>query len=361
MAQIPRRAFLRAALTLGAAALAGCVSAPATDPAPSEPTAAASPSTTARSAKPTATGAPATRAVSPVGKATAAEREGTPSAEPTQRADPTTEAQPAYLAVVRGADAESITRRAVAALGGMERFVRPGYRVIVKPNICNANHGPEYASTTNPMVVATLAAMCLAAGAASVRVMDSPFAGTAEAAYARSGIGDAVKAVGAEMEIMAPMRFRDTAIPDGRDLTSWPIYQPVLDADLVINVPIAKHHSLARLTLAGKNLLGVIEKRPQMHRNLGQRIADLASVVRPGLTVVDAVRILIANGPTGGSLNDVRQENAVIASTDMVAADAYATGLFGLSPRDISYVASEEDMGLGTTDLSSVSVQEIEL
>ncbi len=361
MVQIRRRAFLRAAVTLGAATLAGCVSAPATDPTESEPTSIPASSATTRPAKPTATRASATRVASPVAEATAGQREPDPTAEPTQGVDPTTEPQPAYLAVVRGADAEAITRRAIVALGGMERFVQPGYRVIVKPNICNANHGPEYASTTNPTVVATLVAMCLEAGASSVRVMDSPFAGTAEAAYARSGIGDAVEAAGGEMDLMASMRFRDTDIPQGRDLTSWPIYQPVLDADLVINVPIAKHHSLARLTLAGKNLLGVIEKRPQMHRNLGQRIADLASVVRPGLTVVDAVRILLANGPTGGNLADVRQENTVIASTDMVAADAYATGLFGLAPRDISYVACEEDMGLGTTDLANVAVQEIEL
>jgi uncharacterized protein (DUF362 family) len=129
----------------------------------------------------------------------------------------------------------------------------------------------------------------------------------------------------------------------------------------VINVPIAKDHGLARLTLAGKNLLGVIENRGGMHRNIGQRIADLTSLVRPQLTVIDAVRILMANGPTGGNLDDVKQTDTVIASADQVAADAYATSLFGLQPSDISYITACADMGLGTMDLGAVKVEEISL
>lgn len=249
--------------------------------------------------------------------------------------------------------------RAIAAIGGIERFVKNGYDVIIKPNICNANNGPEYASTTNPEVVATLVKLCLGAGAKRVRVMDYPFAGTAKAAYARSGIEDAVKAAGGEMELMAPMGFVETHIPDGVDLKSWPIYQPVLEADLLINVPIAKDHGLARLTLGGKNLLGVIERRSEIHRDLGTRIADLISVVKPQLTVIDAVRMLMANGPTGGNLDDVKQANTVIASHDIVAADAYATTLFELPPDAISYVQAAAERGLGTLDLDSVRVEEL--
>jgi uncharacterized protein (DUF362 family) len=133
----------------------------------------------------------------------------------------------------------------------------------------------------------------------------------------------------------------------------------VLAADVLINVPIAKHHSLARLSLGGKNLLGVILKPNQMHRNLGQRVADLASLVRPTLTVVDAVRILTTHGPTGGSLNDVQQTDTVIASHDLVAADAWAATLFGLTGPDISYVRAAAEMGLGTMELGSIEVEEI--
>ena len=266
----------------------------------------------------------------------------------------------AYLSVARGGDPAAITKAAVAALGGIERFVRSGDDVIVKPNICVDYHPPEYAATTNPTVVATLVALCLGAGARRVRVMDTPLGGsTAESAYAVSGIEEAVRAAGGEMEVMSPVKFARTAIPEGRDITEWEVYRDMLEADVLIDVPIAKHHSLARLSLGIKNLLGVITEPNQMHRNLGQRAADLASLVRPTLTVVDAVRILVDHGPTGGSLNDVQQTDTIIASHDIVAADAYAATLFDLTGADIAYVKAAAEMGLGTMDLDSVRVEEI--
>ncbi len=264
-----------------------------------------------------------------------------------------------YLAVARGADPAAITRTAVAALGGIGRFVKPGADVIIKPNICVDYHPPEYAATTNPIVVGTLVAMCLEAGARRVRVMDTPFGGTPESAYVVSGIKDAVEAAGGAMEVMSRVKFARFEIPDGRDITAWDIYRDVVEADVLINVPIAKHHSLARLTLGCKNLMGVILNPNRFHQNLGQRIADLLSLVRPTLTVVDAVRILVAHGPTGGSLNDVREMNTVVASHDTVAADAYAATLFGLTGADIAYIKAAADMGLGTLDLSSVRVEEV--
>ncbi len=266
----------------------------------------------------------------------------------------------AYLSVARGGDPAAITKAAVAALGGIERFVRSGDDVIVKPNICVDYHPPEYAATTNPAVVATLVALCLGAGARRVRVMDTPLGGsTAESAYAVSGIGEAVRAAGGEMEVMSPVKFAQTAIPEGRDITEWEVYRDMLEADVLIDVPIAKHHSLARLSLGIKNLLGVITEPNQMHRNLGQRAADLASLVRPTLTVVDAVRILVDHGPTGGSLNDVQQTDTIIASHDIVAADAYAATLFDLTGADIAYVQAAADMGLGRMDLDNVKLEEI--
>jgi uncharacterized protein (DUF362 family) len=270
-------------------------------------------------------------------------------------------AESAYMAVVHGADPEAMTMRALAALGGIERFVKNGYEVIVKPNMCNAYNGPEYASTTNPQVVATLVRMCLGAGAKRVRVMDYPFAGSMQNAYQKSGIEEAVKAAGGEMELMSSMEFVETPVPNGVDIKSWPVYRPVLEADLVVNVPIAKHHGSARLTLAAKNLMGVIENRGRMHSNLGQRIADIASLIRPQLTVVDAVRILMANGPTGGNLADVKEMNTIIASHDFVAADAYATSFFDMKPEEIAYIVNGAKMGLGTMDLASIKVEKLEV
>jgi len=264
----------------------------------------------------------------------------------------------AYLSVARGADPAAITKAAIAALGGIERFVCSGDDVIIKPNICVDYHPPEYAATTNPTVVATLVTLCLGAGARRVRVMDTPLGGTPESAYAVTGIGEAVRAAGGEMEIMSPVKFAKVDIPDGRDITAWEVYRDILETDVLIDVPIAKHHSLARLSLGCKNLMGVITDPPQFHRNLGQRVADLVSLVRPTLTVVDAVRILTAHGPTGGSLSDVQQTDTVIASHDIVAADAYAATLFGLTGADIGYVQAAAEMGLGTMELEGVKIEE---
>jgi len=282
-----------------------------------------------------------------------------PTEEPASSPTPQPTPELAYLAVARGADPAAITMAAIAAIGGIARFVKQGDDVIIKPNICTNYYSYEYGATTNPEVVATLVRMCLGAGAKRVRVMDHPFGGTSESAYGKSGIAEAVAAAGGEMEIMNRNKFKNAAIPEGRDIKEWTFYKPILDADVVIDVPIAKHHNLARLSLAGKNLLGVITNPGGIHANLGQRIADLVSVVRPTLTVVDAVRTLMRNGPTGGNLDDVRLTNTVIASHDIVAADAYAATLFDLTGSDIAYIKASADMGLGTLDLRSIKIEEI--
>ncbi len=266
-----------------------------------------------------------------------------------------------HLIIARGADPAEITRRAVAALGGIERFVSTGDNVVIKPNICVDYNPPEFAATTNPTVVATLVQLCLGAGARRVQVMDNPFGGTPESAYEVSGIAEAVGAAGGQMVVMHPAKYVEAEIPNAVDIQSWEFYKDVLTADAFINVPIAKHHSLARLSLGMKNLLGVITRPGRIHSNLGQRIADLASRVRPTLTVVDAVRTLMNHGPTGGNLEDVRQANTVIASPDFVAADAQAATLFDLTGADISYIEAAAAMGLGTMALDEVKIEEINL
>ena len=278
----------------------------------------------------------------------------------TARFQPVTpQAGATYLSVAHGSDPASITRAAILAVGGIERFVRPGQDVIIKPNICTDYHPPEYAATTNPDVVAEIVRLCLGAGAKRVRVMDTPISSTSDAAYTVSGIAAAVKAAGGEMEVMSPLKYTSVPIPLGKDLTEWKIYRDILETNVLINVPIAKHHSLARLTLGMKNLLGVVDRPNQIHQNLGQRVAELASVIRPTLTVIDAYRILLDHGPTGGSLNDVKQTNTVIASQDMVSADAYGTTLFGLTAADIAYIKDASALGLGTMDLNAIKIEEI--
>jgi uncharacterized protein (DUF362 family) len=266
----------------------------------------------------------------------------------------------AYLAVARGDSPATLVQRSINALGGIGRFVKPGNDVIIKPNICGSGRTPEYATTTNPEVVAALVALCLGAGAKRVRVMDSPFSGTPNDAYDNSGIAEAVRAAGGEMEVMTKMKFQDTPIPHGQIITSCHVYQDILDTDVLIDVPIAKHHGNTLLTLGMKNLLGVVDNAPSYHTShLSERVVDLNTLVRPHLVVVDAIRILMNNGPTGGNLNDVKRMNTVIASHDVVAADSYGATLFGKTALDLPIVRAGAKRGLGTMDLSSIKIDEI--
>jgi uncharacterized protein (DUF362 family) len=349
---LTRRKFLRLLAASGAGALlAACgadkVLTPDAAPATSTP----------RDAPPTWTPTqPATEAAeAQATEPSAADSNATPTREPT----PVPTANQTYLAVARGDDPRAITRAAIAAIGGMARFVKSGDEVVLKPNICTDYQTYEYGATTNPQVIAALVELCLGAGTKRVKVMDNPFGGTAESAYARSGIAEAVRAAGGEMVIMHRAKFKGTAIPEGRSIQTWPVYQEILNADVLIDVPIAKHHGSTRLSLASKNLIGVVQNPGGLHADLHQRIADLVSLVRPTLTVVDAVRTLMRNGPTGGNLDDVKIQNTVIASHDIIAADAYATTLFDLQPADIGYVRLGADMGLGTLDLGGIAIEEL--
>jgi uncharacterized protein (DUF362 family) len=250
-------------------------------------------------------------------------------------------------------------RQALAACGGIGRFVPAGADVVVKPNICVAYHTYEYAATTNPWVVAALVKLCFEAGARRVRVLDNPFGGTADQAYAISGIREHVEAAGGEMEVMTRLKWVETELPGAASLSKAFIYEDVMKADVVINVPIAKNHGLAKLTLGMKNLMGTIRDREVIHSDIGRRLTDLAAYVRPELTVIDAVRILTAGGPTGGNLDAVQKLDTLIVSPDIVAADAYATRLFGMQPEDIAYVREGAAAGLGRSDLGSLKIEEV--
>lgn len=348
---LSRREFIRRSILYSLAiasgnALTSC-SQPAPTATPIPPTAAASPTAAPALAQPTATVTRVTGAtIVPV---------------PTMTATPVAPvAGEPYLTVARGASPAAITRAVVDALGGIAKFVKAGNDVIIKPNICNAPNSFEYASTTNPEVVAELVKMCLEIGAKRVRVMDQPISTSAVEGYRKSGIRDAVEKVGGQMEVMVSSRFRAVDLPKGRSLKSTKVYEDILNADVVINVPIAKHHGSARLTLAMKGLMGVIQDRQAIHLALDQRIADLNTVIKPTLHIVDGVRVLMNHGPTGGNLNDVKIANTIIASHDPVATDAYAAQIFfGKTPQDIPYIKFGAEMGLGRYDFANLRVKEV--
>ena len=364
---ISRRAFLGKLAVLGGAAalsqfLAGCAPNTAT-PEPSIPS--TDTELPKEQAKPTETAfQPSEPTSPPTPTATEAHTATAGEPEPTHESQPPTATdiprQNPDLVVARGGEPEDMVRQALAALGGMERFVAAGSSVIVKPNICVAYHSYEYAATTNPWVVGALVKLAYEAGAKLVRVMDYPFGGSPEEAYHVSGIAEQVKAAGGELITSLPkFKFVDTDIPNGKNLRSTKIFDDILNADVVINVPIAKNHGLARLTLGMKNLLGVVWNRPAMHVGLGQNLADITSRVRPALTVIDAVRMLMDNGPSGGNLNDVKKADTIIASPDIVAADSYAATLFGMQPDDLEYIRAGVKSGLGSNDLQNLKIEEI--
>ena len=261
------------------------------------------------------------------------------------------------LAVARGTPPAEITRAAVDALGGMKRFVSRGDVVVVKPNI-GWDRTPEYAANTNPEVVAALVGLCLEAGAKTVKVFDHPVT-DARRTYKQSGIADAAAAAGANVTFIDDRKFRDMRI-NGRSLKSWPLYTEVFDADKVINVPIAKTHGISGLTLGMKNWMGVMGGwRGRIHQRVDESIVDLAMFIKPALTILDAVRILTANGPQGGNLADVRRLNMVIAGTDAVAVDAYGATLFGMKPAELGCVRIGHELGLGSMNLEGIKIKRI--
>lgn len=264
------------------------------------------------------------------------------------------------LAVVTGDTPADITRKAIETLGGMQRFVRAGDKIVVKPNIL-CSREPHYAVTTNPDVIEAIVRLCVAAGANDVLVIDRPTSGVDEA-YRVTGIGAAAERGGGRVRILGERDFVDVAIPRGVALTQWPVARDVLDADVLINVPIAKHHSLTGVTLGIKNLMGIIGgNRGQLHWGIDQKLADLSTLIAPQLTIVDANRVLVRNGPSGGSLDDVKEMKTVVAGTDPVLVDSYATTLFGMKPADIAHIAKAEKMGLGSHDLEKSDIIRIAL
>lgn len=261
------------------------------------------------------------------------------------------------LGVLRGDDPAANTAAAIALLGGIERFVSRGDDVVIKPNILTARE-PQYAATTNPQVVAAIVRLCWEAGAATVTVFDRPTAPTRQA-YEVSGIAAAVNEVDGRMKVLTERDFELIEIPDGRSLTEWPLVTDIFDADVLINVPCAKTHGLAGLTLSMKNLMGIMGgSRGRIHQGFDQKIVDLNSLVRPQLTVLDATRLLVRNGPSGGSLSDVRPGRTIVAGTSQVSVDAFGATLFGRSPESLSYVALAEEQGLGTADLGALTIEE---
>jgi len=264
------------------------------------------------------------------------------------------------MVVTQGGDPRRLVRRAIEELGGAGRFIARGDVVVVKPNI-GWDRAPEQAVNTNPLVVAELVTLCLEAGARRVIVTDV-CSNEPRSCFERSGIQDAAGRAGAEVILPTSRRFRQVNLR-GDWLGVWPVLEPFLEADKVINVPIAKHHSLTGVTLGMKNWYGVLGgQRRRLHQRIHESLVDLAAFMRPALTVMDAYRILARNGPTGGSARDVEEKRTVVASLDPVAIDAYtARAWWNLDTRRLRYLALAEERGLGRARFEELRMKTVDM
>jgi len=250
------------------------------------------------------------------------------------------------MAIAQGDDPRQLVRKAIAELGGIQRFVSRGDVVVIKPN-ASWDRTPEQAANTNPLVVGETARLCSEAGARKVIVADVPI-NEPRRSFDRSGIAQAAREAGAEVVLPGERRFREVDL-HGEALGVWPVLEPFLEADKIINIPIAKHHSLTGATLGMKNWYGILGgARHGLHQRIHESLADLAAFMRPTLTVIDAYRVLMRNGPSGGSLADVALRKTLIAGTDPVALDAYvAKAYWDLDVSKLRYLKLAADRGLG--------------
>jgi len=253
--------------------------------------------------------------------------------------------------VARGSDPERMVRAALAAAGGLGALIRPGATVAVKPNIA-WDRSPEMGANTSPEVVAAVVRAALEAGAGRVEVFDRTV-NDPRLTYSRSGVADAAAAAGAKVVFVDERDFVEIDIPGGSAMERWPYYRSALEADVLINCPVPKQHSTSGLTMAMKNTMGLLGgRRGTLHMRIHQALVDMNRPRLTSLVVMDALRILVEGGPDGGSPEFVRRKDEIIVTTDIVAADAYGAGLFGLSPTDLPFIGLARDAGLGDPALA---------
>jgi uncharacterized protein (DUF362 family) len=252
---------------------------------------------------------------------------------------------------------KDLIRNVFDAAGGISRFISRGDIVVIKPNISWARR-PDLGATTHPGVMEAVIELCQEAGAKKIRITDNTIH-DARRCFAITGAGQVAKKTGADLvyprsSLMKEMKIR------GKRLDVWPVFAPIVEADRLINLPIAKRHSLTTLTLGMKNWIGAVGgSRWSLHQDIHQAIVDLAQFFHPTVTLIDATTIMTRNGPSGGGVSDVVIKNTLILSNDPVAADASASGLFGVRPTDVGFIRLGQKWGLGTMELDQLDRKKV--
>jgi len=265
------------------------------------------------------------------------------------------------LVAVMGGEPVPMFDKAIAAMGGLGRFVKKGQSVLVKPNI-GWDTAPELGGDTNPQLVAHIVKQCLQLGVKEVYVFDNTCDNWSRC-YANSGIEDAVKGAGGKVvPANTENYFKPVSIPNGKRLKEAKVHELVLSCDVFINVPILKHHSSTKVTISMKNLMGIVWDRRYWHKNdLHQCIADFVTWRKPDLNVVDAYRVITRNGPRGVSQADVVMKKSLLMSTDIVAADAAAAKIFGVEPGEVPHIKIAHEMGVGNMNLDELNIERIRM
>lgn len=259
------------------------------------------------------------------------------------------------IGIVTGPDRLKTLQRAVKAIGGIETYIKPGDRVLLKVNAAFASP-PMLSATTNPQLVSELVRLCVGAGADRVIVTDNPI-NDSSSCFAFSGIGPAAKKAGARLVLPSADNFRPTTVPGGKLIANWPLlYGPFESVNKVIGVAPVKDHHRSGASMTMKNWYGLLGgRRNTFHQDIHNAIKELAMMVRPTLVVLDGTTTMMTNGPTGGSLDDLKNTNTMIVSTDQVAADAFGATLLGRSADQLPYIVKAAAMGVGTSDFESLS------
>ena len=262
------------------------------------------------------------------------------------------------LVWITGQDPYANTVKAVNALGGMKRFVKKGHRVTILPNIGWARK-PEQAANTNPQVVRALIEMCHDVGAKSITIFCNP-CNDMRVCLDLSGIGKIVEGSAARFEYISGDGWRARSAPTGcTHIKSADVYRAAIECDTLISAPIAKHHGGSTLTMCCKNLMGAVRDRGYIHQALHPGIADLAMMIPTSLCVLDATRILLRNGPTGGDVKDTQQMNTVIAGLNPGEVDVLGATLFQMAPSEIKYLKILADRGFMNLDPSKLGIKRL--
>jgi len=254
------------------------------------------------------------------------------------------------MSIVKGSDRVKTVNKAIELLGGIERFVKAGETVAIKPNVAFASP-PMLGATANPELIAEVVRLCYKAGAKRVYVTDNPINDPASC-FTLSGIGKAASQAGAKVILPKDHLFRHTTLARGKLIRNWPIFsEPFMAVDKFIGITPVKHHHRAGASMTMKNWYGLLGgRRNVFHQDINTIIAELSMMVRPTLVLLDGTEVMMTNGPTGGSLSDLTRANTLVASTDCVAADSYGCTLLDLRVSDLPYLGKAERAGAGTTN-----------